>query len=228
MRCSTISFLIVLFFAGATGFAQMERHSFGAGLVNGFIYVPAEGDYDPTVTHPTLNTNIPAENPAKNVYLSGVHGSHLKTTKNWLAWRTNFNMMVSSRYEDFPEEFEGFFIRHNQRGFYAELGFGPMFTYQKEDYGVFLGGTFDLMYFISNKKGVTNPDNERWYFAEFPFPTVSTYLGYWQRMGNVNSPWFLEIMFKRRHVSAIPALFTDARGPYMYSLMVGFRYELQN
>ncbi|TVQ82062.1 MAG: hypothetical protein EA358_00050 [Flavobacteriales bacterium] len=210
----------MLLFAGTTGFAQIEKHSFGAGVVNGFMYYPSQIEIFPD--------NQQMEKPAIIPYVFGFQGSHLKSTKNWLAWRTNVAFMGTSRYENYPESFDGKRVRLSDRDFIAEIGFGPMFTFQKEDYGIYLGGTLDLMFMASHRKGITQPWVDNWSFMEIPFPTVSAYLGYWQRVGNVNSPLFLEIALMRRHIPAIFTLFMEGRGPFFYHLTLGFRYEIRD
>ena len=208
-----------------SGMAQINKHSFGANINGGVIYIPeARLGTDP-------QTGEAITNPARFPFVFGIGGSYLNSTKKWLAWRTNFNLGVTSRYDDFPESLEGEYGRssYSYRDFFAELGFGPMFTYQKEDFGIYIGGTLDLMYFVSHKTGVTwwgEEFSQYDSFAPYPIPTPSTYIGYWQRLGNVNSPWFFEVSLMRRALGGFLNLI-EYEGDYvLYTLNVGFRYEL--
>lgn len=212
----------ILFFClmSLSGMAQINKHSFGAQVMNGFAHVPA----NQLVGSSAANLN----NPDKYPYLFGIGGSYVNSTKKWLSWRTNLNLMVSSRYENYPESFEGLVSRTSQRDFTAELGFGPMFTYQKDDYGIYIGGTLDLIYFAGHERNLSSQDDGNMQFAEFPLPSPSLYLGYWQRIGNVNSPWFLELSLMRRHVFGLFTLFVDERSSIFYTFNLGFRYELKN
>jgi len=214
-------FLLGLGILSGSGFAQINKHSFGAGVSNGFIHIPEN--------KMGFNQNTGEEiiNPAQSPYFFGIGGSYLNSTKKWLAWRTNLNFGVTSRYEDFPESFDGLMIRFSQRDFFAELSFGPMFTYQKEDFGIYIGGTLDLMYVVSHKKGITWTHEESIHYAPFPIPTPSAYIGYWQRIGNVNSPWYFEISLTRKVFAGVINLIEYQRGPVFYAINTGFRYELK-
>ena len=212
----------ILFFClmSISGVAQINKHSFGANINGGVIYIPeARLGTDP-------QTGEAITNPARFPFVFGIGGSYLNSTKKWLAWRTNFNLGVTSRYDDFPESFEGQMIRFSYRDYFAELSFGPMFTYQKEDFGIYIGGTLDLMYHVSHEKGITWIHEESVRYAPFPIPTPSTYIGYWQRVGNVNSPWYFEVSLMRRALVGIFNLFEYQRSSVFYTLNMGFRYEL--
>ena len=204
MRSSTISFLIVLLFAGTTGFAQIEKHSFGAGLSNGVLYFP---------------------NYEKSNYTLGLQGSHLNYTKNWLAWKTNLDIGGSSALTNSNRNTT---IRNHE--FWIDLGFGPMFTYQKKDFGFYLGGTIDV-YFSARHTTISTPSESasNFGFLSFPLPLYTTHLGYWQRIGNLNSPWFLEILLMRRSLNPrILNLLNYNHKMVFHNLTVGFRYEIRN
>ena len=211
MRCSTISFLIVLLFAGTTGFAQIEKHSFGAGLSNGVIKLP---------------------NPDLHIYAFGIQGSFINSSKKWIAWKTNLNLGISSIASIERDNFISRFFY-----FGGDLGFGPMFTYQKKDFGFYLGGTLDVFYMGVRRKLVSQGErtitSSNTILPPFPLPGATAHLGYWQRIGNVNSPWYLEILFTRRTVSdSLLDIFDRSRIYYVssafHNLTVGFRYEIRN
>lgn len=213
--------LMFLCVMSVSGFAQINKHSFGASINNGIILVPEENRGVNAITGEDMI------NPAHAIYLFGIGGSYLNSTKKWLAWRTSMNFAVTSKYENYPESFDGMISRHYQRDFFVEIGFGPMFTYQKEDFGVYIGGAIDFMFFGSHEKGIPPSDRDIVRIAPFPIPTPSLYLGYWQRMGNVNSPWYFEVSLMRRVPRGIINLFGYESSPVMFSLNTGFRYEIK-
>ncbi|MCC5918723.1 MAG: hypothetical protein JJU02_15490 [Cryomorphaceae bacterium] len=221
MRCSTISFLIVLLFAGTTGIAQIEKHSFGAGVSNGILYIPGTEFFASSSGEPSTVS------PAVTPYMFGAHGSHVNSLSKWLALRTSLGGMVTSRYEDFPEEFDEYVIRYNRRNIFANIGFGPMLTFQQKDFGIYLGGTFELLYSFEHRRNINHPETSMWRNLNYPFPTASGFFGYWQRMGNVNSPLYLEIVLERRQIPGILTFFSNYPVSYLYNLTVGFRYEFK-
>ncbi|MCH8478267.1 MAG: hypothetical protein LAT56_10010 [Wenzhouxiangella sp.] len=221
MRYGSILLLIVLFFWGAAGFAQIEKHSLGAGLSNGILHIP--GREFPA----TLTGNPSRVSPDVTPYMFGAHGSYINALSKWFALRANLGGMVTSRYEDFPEEFDDYVIRYNRRNIFANVGFGPMLTFQQKDFGIYLGGTLELLYSFEHRRNINNPEISMWRNLNYPFPTASGFFGYWQRIGNVNSPLYLEIVLERRQIPGIFTFFTDYPVSYLYNLTVGFRYEIK-
>jgi hypothetical protein len=215
--------LLGLIWFSTTVFAQISKHSFGASVNNGAYIFPEKTYFDDP-----LGNIDPLVNPARTAYVFGLQGSHLKSSNKWLAWRTTFAASVTSKYQNLSKDFEGYLMRQNIRLHWLELGFGPMLTYQRKDYGFFLGGTLELVYSRNHRQFINEPYLSHVNWDDFPVPTVTAHLGYWQRIGNINSPWFLEIAFSRRHVSGIRILISDNvdPGPYWYNLSMGFRYEI--
>lgn len=201
-----------------SGFAQINKHSFGANINNGILYIPQRSKGINYIT------NEEDFRPAKFLYVFGIGGSYLNSTNKWLAWRTNFNLAATSRSYDSPELIDGELFRYSFRDFFSEFGFGPMFTYQKEDFGIYLGGTLDLMHIVRH---TIDYDRSSVIFDNYPFPTPSAYIGYWQRVGNINSPWFLEITLMRRVIAGLLNLIESRQiDNVYYTLNIGFRYEL--
>ena len=213
-------FLGVLFFSGTMGFAQIKKHSFGAGVNNGTLFHPALYGTPSGGGEPVLLRS------ARSPYVFGLQGSHLKSSNKWLAWKTTINISTTSmyNYDKFDADLK------DTRSLWADIGFGPMFTFQRKDFGVYLGGTLDIKYFAEYRVRSQPGRNNEILYAPYPLLVPTAHLGYWQRMGNVNSPWYLEIALIRQYVPGIFTLFnySSEPGPYLYNLTVGFRYEFEN
>ena len=198
-----------------SGVAQINKHSFGGAITNGFLHLPGENLGTNTLTGDEMII------PDRNKYVFGVSGSYVNATNKWLAWRTNLGASFSSRNITFGGE-----PSYLNRYYFIDLGFGPIFTYQKEDFGFYLGGSLDLNYWVSSFRREEGLDNITRH-PDFPNPTFSTVIGYWQRVGNVNSPWYFEVSITRRYTNDFFGSHIYFDRSVLYHLNLGFRYELK-
>jgi len=200
-----------------SGFAQINKHSFGGGITNGFLHLPSMNfGINP-------NSGVETIRPERNIYVFGVAGSYVNASNKWLAWRTNLGASFSSR-----TFMVGGGPLHSDRYYFVDLGFGPIFTYQKEDFGLYIGTSLDLNYWVYTARREEGWESEGTLYPGYPNPTLSTVLGYWQRLGNVNSPWYFEVSVIRRYTNDFfngPVYFDES---VLYHLNLGFRYELKN
>jgi hypothetical protein len=208
---------VLLCIMSVLGFAQINKHSFGGAITNGFVHLPGENlGFNPIIGDEMII-------PDRNKYVFGIAGSYVNATNKWLAWRTNLGASLSSR----NLRFDGG-PSHIDRYYFVDLGFGPIFTYQREDFGLYIGGSLDLNYWVYNIRREESLGGGITRYPNFPNPTFSTVIGYWQRVGNVNSPWYFEVSISRRYINDFFNTQVYYDKSVLYHLNLGFRYELKN
>ena len=221
----------ILFFClmSFMGIAQIKKHSFGAGFSNGFIYNPEiYSTFSSTGEERLLmESSMP--------YAFGVQGSFLNVYNKWLAWKTSLNLGSTANFAQHKIPFDGSEAptNKNRRIFWGDIGFGPIFTYQKKDYGFYAGGSLDISLSGSVTTGppYLTTSSRRVWFNLYPYIIPAMRCGYWQRIGNVNSPWFLEIeLVQRDIIHTHNNLFSNYRNNIhrLHALTIGFRYEIQD
>jgi hypothetical protein len=220
--------LMFLFVMSVSGFAQINKHSFGGGITNGVVHYSKE--FSPSSSLHEERMLMDSYTP----YAFGFHGSFLNTSNKWFAWKTSLNIgtTVSFTRRVIPYNQYSSPIIYSQRTFWGDVGFGPLLTYVKDDYGFFIGVSLDLS--LSGVEIIASPlsesINSNTRFNRYPYFVPAMKLGYWQRMGNINSPWYLEVeLVQRDMITTYINLFDNYRLNIhrLYAITIGFRYEIK-
>ena len=219
----------MLLFLGSQGIAQMSKYSFGAGVSNGVLS-------NPEYTRTSWMTGeeyvyIQGQTP----YVFGLQGSFFNFTNKWLAWKTTLNLGGSQRYENLLLNEDGSPIpnTNSRQLIWGDIGFGPIFTYQKNNFGIYIGGSLDFSY-VGSRSVSEGLGHDNWYYntSILTIPTIKC--GYWQRLGGDESPFLLEIELVRSDMvwgnTSVWNTWNEYRNQInrIFLLTVGFRYEINN